>query len=493
MRRAVGRKILAAVTLVAALVLPAGPAFAQTGCDIRLGGVSNGQSISGGVNLRATGSSGMGLRRLELSINGGVVKAASYDGLQQNASIDYGWNPSGGRNGEYTVKAAGDCAGGASNSQTAKVYVDNAPQAPSGVSAYYADGAIYISWNANPEPDIQGYRVERDGGSGWQNAGQVGSTSFSDNPGSGTFSYRVIALRFSPTQGTKASAPSGSASATVPAAAPDPGTTDGEVGSGDGSGTGSGSDSGTGGSGSGSGGGKNGGFLPGYGGNDGKGGGSGKGSNGGPGSVSGYGGGFFGGRNIGGIGLPGSLRLPGNGRANVPGESAAVEGDGTYEEFLPYELGGPGAAGPKTSLESFGTAALSPFRVIPPDAARWVAAGLWFLVTAALLKFLERKVAQREAAEALQATDATVTELPIAEAEGTAPATEETATASAPHVAATPSRTKCTATTKAGNPCRNYAVDGGERCRMHAAHESPATAEHQADTGLRLVKEGDAA
>lgn len=481
-----------AAGFVLALVIPAGPASAQTGCDIRLGGVSNGQTISGGVNLRATGASSTGVKRLELSISGSVVQSANYEGLQQNGSIDYGWNLSSQRNGEYTVKASGSCGNG-SNSQTARVYVDNAPQTPSGVSANHADGTIHVSWNANSEPDLQGYRVERDGGSGWQSLGEVGGTSFADSPGAGTFSYRITALRFSPTQGTKASAPSGSASATVPAAA-DPGEPSGEPGTGAGSGSGSGSGAG---SGSGSGGSGRGSGVPGYGGTGGGKNSSGKGSKGGSSSVGGYGGGFFGGRSIGGIGLPGALRLPGRGNASAPAPAAAQEGDGTYEPLLPYELDGSPEMGSKTTLESFGTAALSPFRVIPPDAARWVAAGLWFLVTAALLKFLERRVAAREQAEAAPA----VTQLvPVEAPSEDEIAPDEVLVSEVPPAtesadeAAPAARKKCAASTKAGNACRNYSITEAGFCRAHASHERSSVADISSEgTSLRLVKEGDAA
>jgi hypothetical protein len=407
------RRLLVALSASALLLAAASPALAQTGVSAGLSGVSNGQTITGGVTLRGSASAAAGVKSLTILINNSPVKSASYDDVQSNASIDYGWSTGGGRNGEYLIKVRATGNGGSSDEKTARVYVDNAPSTPSGVSASQTDGVVTVSWSANPEPDIIAYRVERDGGSGWATAGQTSSTSLMESPGPGNFSYRVTALRSSPsTSGGKPSSPSGSAAVTVPQPPPTSAGSDG-TGSSGGAGTGS-SGGGIAGSGSGGGNSGGGGGVPGYGDNSasgrgGKNGGAGgPGSNGGGGVPLGYGGTFTaGGRSLGSIGLPGTLSLPGRPGSRVLSSTAApAAGDGTFEEALPYDLDVPGSS--RLDNGGFGIAAISEdWSIIPPDGLRWVAAGLLFMVAAAALKFLERRVAASELASAASASDAT--------------------------------------------------------------------------------------
>lgn len=398
------KRLLVAAATIAALVVPAVPALAQTGGSTSISGISNGQAISGSATVRghATANTGSNVRHLEITIDGNVVRSADYDGLKDSATLEYGWNTSAGRNGEYAVTVKANFSGGGSDSTTYKVKVDNAPQAVSGVTANYTGSEVVISWNANPEADITGYVVERDGGAGWASVGRTEGTSMTDNPGAGSFNYRVTALRYSPTQGEKASSPSGAASVSVPQTSS--GGSD-ESGSGSGSGSGGGyyqgGGSGNGGyyqGGGGNGNNNNGGSVPGYYGNNG-----GKGSKGGKNGTSGspwgnYG--FSSGGLIGNIGLPGRLALPGSNTPLSPGTQDGIDW-GNYEPTLPYDLSGSGSAFPAEFLGGEGrTAAQNDYTVIPPDGLRWVAAGLWFLVAAALMKFLERKLAASEAAAA---------------------------------------------------------------------------------------------
>jgi hypothetical protein len=101
-----------------------------------------------------------------------------------------------------------------------------APQVPSGVSAAKdADGrAVTVSWQANPEPDILGYEVQRASvnGSDWSTVSpspRVSDTNFRDSSvQSGTnYQYHVIAVRSGAQQGqTINSSPSASASTVTP-------------------------------------------------------------------------------------------------------------------------------------------------------------------------------------------------------------------------------------------------------------------------------------
>jgi len=393
------RRALVAVLAIAALTYAAAPALAQAGVTAKLSGVSNGQTITGSVNLRGSASSSTGVTQIQILIDGSVVKQASYDGVKQDAAIEFDWATASARNGQYNIAVFAKGTGDSSDKSTASVNVDNGTSSPTGVNASHADGAVTISWNANPEPDIVGYDVERDSGSGWSVIQSVESPGYVDTPGAGTHTYRVTARRYSPTiSGGRPSDPSSAVSASVPAAAAEDAS-----GSGSGAGTGSGSGSGSGGSG-----------VPGYGnaknGKNGRGGGR-VGTGGSSRGIGGFAyGGIFtaGGRQLGGIGLPGVLALPGGGQPSGSVPVAPV--DMTFEPELPYDPSG-GPRGSQLNTEALrGVAARSPWRIIPPDGLRWVAAGLWLLVTAALLRFLERRLAASEVAA--DATDVGVSSEP---------------------------------------------------------------------------------
>jgi len=100
------------------------------------------------------------------------------------------------------------------------------------------------------------------------------------------------------------------------------------------------------------------------------------------------------------------LTLPGRGSSSAPSIPGATLEDGTFEEVLPYALENSDGTLVNDPGNPFRPAFVNGLTIIPPDALRWVAAGLWLIVTAALLKFLERRVAAKELAE--------VTALPIA-------------------------------------------------------------------------------
>jgi hypothetical protein len=89
----------------------------------------------------------------------------------------------------------------------------------------------------------------------------------------------------------------------------------------------------------------------------------------------------------------------GVGRAQIQELGADRPEWGSFEENLPYNLEG-GFEVEEALGSPRRVAALSPYRAIPPDGLRWVAAGLWLIVTAAFLKALERLITQKELAAA---------------------------------------------------------------------------------------------
>jgi hypothetical protein len=369
------RKLLPALLSGAIVLIGALPAAALADVNAKLSGISNGQTVTGSVTVKGSASATTGVDKISISISGSIVKTQNFQGIQPNASTTHSWNTSFYTNGEYIVKVTAASKAGGTDSDSARALVDNAPAPVTGMSGSHNGGTVTLSWNPNSEADLIGYRVSRGGTS----LGQTSETSITDQPGGGTHSYSVVAVRRSPTQPDGKTGGADSTSVTVPEAA-----------AGNGSGSGSGG---------GSGGGSNGSSVPGYGQTSGKKGSSGSSGSGGPSGAPGYGGGFtVGGKSLSGIGLPNNLTLPGP-RLTPGSGSIAAPNDETFSEELPYDLQN-GRDGQLQTERPGGNnvAALSDSTLIPPDGLRWVAAGLWLLVTAALLKFLERRVAAREAA-----------------------------------------------------------------------------------------------
>jgi hypothetical protein len=367
------RLVLVATAAVAISLVPA-PAFAASA---NIPNLSSGAVVQNTITVQCQGSGSSGISKVELFINGSLVSKNAPGGVQNSASTSYSWTTNGLRNGGYGLRCTATENSGASDSQSINVTVDNAPSTPSGVNASANGDTITVTWNSNPEPDITGYRVERDSGGGFAGVATVGGTSYSESPGPGNHAYRVVAIRNSTISGGKASGPSGSSSAYI-APPPDPGPGDPGTPGDPGSGTGGGNTGGNTGGGN-AGGGWNGG-----------GGGWNGGGNNGNGNNGGNGGGFpgfgspasndpfvAGGRRVGQVGLPSfnSLTLPGVRRP----ATLQTEGFdwGTYDEELPY-ASAPGGGQPKVFEDQFqtnrGIAAISPDRIIPPDGLRWVAA-----------------------------------------------------------------------------------------------------------------------
>jgi hypothetical protein len=72
-----------------------------------------------------------------------------------------------------------------------------------GLAATIEDRKVRLAWRRAPEPDIERYRVERCGGVCGDESGswealretQPSASSFTDEPGDGEFSYRVVTIR----------------------------------------------------------------------------------------------------------------------------------------------------------------------------------------------------------------------------------------------------------------------------------------------------------
>jgi hypothetical protein len=76
------------------------------------------------------------------------------------------------------------------------------PTAPGSVRAETDGREVALTWARSPEPDIEGYRVERQDGDDWEELTTTTSTRFADEPGEGTHRYRVVAKRSDGRDGT---------------------------------------------------------------------------------------------------------------------------------------------------------------------------------------------------------------------------------------------------------------------------------------------------
>ena len=347
------RKFALALTSLFVIVLAA-PAIAQTGATAKVTNPDGGQTLSGSVNVGGSGSAAAGVRSVKLFIADRLVASAEPSNLRQDVNVDYNWDTTsafaGGiaPNGVYEVRVEVTATGGATDSAKIDVMVDNAPQTPAGFDSFVQDEAVSLSWIANPEPDIIGYRIEMNSGSYWVVATQVTTTSYTAVLDPGTYQFRVSALRSSPhAPNGHVSVPTDVTTLTIQAPA----------------------GSGTGGMVKGSGRGATGGGDPRIYGRDGA-----ASTRDVRNTARAFSGG---GLSFGGISLPGQAGLP-----TMPG--AAFEW-GTYKERLPYSLpqGGISLDAAPPRLAAFSTT-----RIIPMDALRWVGAGVLMIVIALMLQFI---------------------------------------------------------------------------------------------------------
>lgn len=359
---------LSAVLALFLIVIVAAPALAQSAPEAAVTSPGDGAAISGGTTVRAEGSSATGVNRIQLFIEDQLVASKDPSELRQNIDIEYPWDTtralSGGgisRNGWYQIRVRVTGTGGSSTDATRNVRVDNAPQTPSGLTVDVSEQTVALSWSANPEPDISGYRIEADNGGGFSGIGTTSSTSYAYKADPGTYSWRVIALRSSVVyEGSKPSDPSATVGGTVTAP---PASSSGS------------------------------------------GGGAGKGG------VNGSNEKVFGGSNkaakkyirqtkrafargFGGFASAG-LSLPGAaiGLPHLP-DSDVLEW-GTYKNKLPYSIPAGGVELESTDLMPL--AAPTTTHVIPMDALRLVAAGLLMVMIAALLQLFALRADKKDA------------------------------------------------------------------------------------------------
>lgn len=338
MRRRVAGLAIALVSLVSVPAAAAAPAP----IEVDLVGLQRGSIVEGTVSFTASASSPAGVKALELFIGDHLVASVTPDGVRQKLEIPHEWitpliegSSELAPNGEYAVRATAVANGGSEATSTVKVIVDNEAAAPSGLQTAVTPSGVLLSWDANAEPDLLGYIVERGEGSSFVALAETSERSFLDGVRVGRYSYRVIAVRHSSARsGGRQSLPSQIATVTV-AAASKPTQLSGPVDPAGGSIAG-----------------------------------------GAPAPA------LRAGESFGPTGLPPGVALPG--ATGLPAAPEPPTVWGSYEAELPFELPDGGIPLSAQRTEAVG----SRWSPVPADGMRWIAAGMLLLAIAALFRLL---------------------------------------------------------------------------------------------------------
>ncbi|MEX2587295.1 MAG: hypothetical protein WD602_04785 [Actinomycetota bacterium] len=178
-----------------------------------------------------------------------TVKPRSGDGKSasianttgNNQSFKGSWNTKGQSpyNGGYDIEATAVVDTGLLSgpktfrASVANVLLNNPPAAPTGVSVSLQGETPMVTWKANSEPDLTGYRVLRAVASGsFEQVGSVKTNKFTDSeaPAGLALRYQVVAVRSSPVSDSGITAKSSASKpVTIPAPAAAEGQGDGEA------------------------------------------------------------------------------------------------------------------------------------------------------------------------------------------------------------------------------------------------------------------------
>ncbi len=191
------------------LLLMSAPALAQKEDQVVKASVvspEEGATLSGSVTLHGRASSPAGIKRAELLVDGEVVAAIEPSDYVQEVDVTFGWDtrtmPDGSvssTNGTYSVTTRATANGDkAVDADSVSVVLDNAPQAPSNLSAQVEANELRLSWATNPEPDVFAYQVWRSTGKRFSPIAEVDVAGYYQELEPGTYTYAIVALRRSP-------------------------------------------------------------------------------------------------------------------------------------------------------------------------------------------------------------------------------------------------------------------------------------------------------
>jgi hypothetical protein len=193
------RAAAVAAVIVAAV---AAPALAGRTASARIESPADGDVVSGTADINAVGHSVAGIKRIEILVDSWSVASREPANFTRDLRLDYAWDtarwPSDGSlapNGKHTVVVEVVSLDGDSDKASISVLADNAPAPPAGVRVADARAGVVVKWDANPEPDIAGYVVERDDGDGFVEVARTTTLELRQALVPGTYSYRVTAVR----------------------------------------------------------------------------------------------------------------------------------------------------------------------------------------------------------------------------------------------------------------------------------------------------------
>jgi len=188
---------------------------------------TNGQTISGNVNVEATATDNVSVSRVELYLDGASTPVSTLT----SAPYNFGWNTLGVANGTHTLQVkAYDAAGNVGSSAKVSVTVNNVTAVklspPTNlVATTPSPTQVTLTWTASPTSGVTGYLVQRNGVTIADTATVPGTspTAYVDSTVSSgtTYSYTVLAHD----NANNVSAASTAVSVTTPKTPPPPPTT----------------------------------------------------------------------------------------------------------------------------------------------------------------------------------------------------------------------------------------------------------------------------
>lgn len=238
------RLMVAWMSALLLVAITAAPAGAQSnGPGVYITSPSTGQTLTGTTQIKAhavpadCGLLGIGTQTIEsirVTINAQGGGSSPEPMTQSGSQFSQSWNTRSltPRNGIYDITAVATPDRCDPHTATVKnLKVNNPPAAPTGVSAAVQGEQTVVTWKANTEPDITGYKILRASASGsFEQVGSVKTNKFTDAkaPAGHPLRYQVVAVRYSPVTDSGVTAKS---SATKPVTIP---TAQGAEGGGEG-------------------------------------------------------------------------------------------------------------------------------------------------------------------------------------------------------------------------------------------------------------------
>jgi hypothetical protein len=177
------------------------------------------------------------------NVRGEVIRCDGKDGLptppsasnssypNNNDPRSFTWSPRFAYNAKYAAKVVVTASTGAERTIVRPFFVDLPPSPPQNVRVTTTGNDVVVSWDQNPEPDIQGYVVQwtKIADDGFAEAKKADilregtnapATRFEHQPGVGEWQYRVMAVRTSTSEAQVRSSQPAAASSTAKIDAP---------------------------------------------------------------------------------------------------------------------------------------------------------------------------------------------------------------------------------------------------------------------------------